>query len=115
EAQVKLDAEWAQRGLPPFGLGIGVSTGPVAAALLGSEERLQYTLVRDTVDLAQRLHDLAPPGGWLAVHQATRTALSSPPAECEALGEQAIKGRQSTVSAYKYQVVGAAVPAGGAS
>ena len=96
-----------------FGLGIGVSTGPVAAALLGSEERLEYTLVGDTVNLAQRLQDLARPGGCLVFSEATRSALSSPP-ECEALGEQAIKGRQSTVSAYKYQVVGAAVTAGGA-
>ena len=42
---------WRDEGLPPFGLGIGVTTGPVAAALLGSEERLEYTLVGDTVNL----------------------------------------------------------------
>jgi class 3 adenylate cyclase/FixJ family two-component response regulator len=114
EAQVELDKTWAERGLPPFGLGIGVSTGPVAAALLGSEERLEYTLVGDTVNLAQRLQDLARPGGCLVFSEATRVALSSQP-ECEALGEQAIKGRQGAVRAFKYQVVGAAVTAGGAS
>jgi class 3 adenylate cyclase len=114
EAQVALDATWAERGLPPFGLGIGVSTGPVAAALLGSEERLEYTLVGDTVNLAQRLQDLARPGGCLVFSEATRAALSSLPPECEPLGEQAIKGRQAAVRAFKYQVVGAAVTAGGA-
>ena len=31
--------------------------GTVAAALLGSEERVEYTLVGDTVNLAQRLQD----------------------------------------------------------
>ena len=62
-AQLALDVEWEARGLPPFGLGIGLSTGPVAAALLGSEERLEYTLVGDTVNLAQRLQDLARPAG----------------------------------------------------
>src|SRR5262249_2046199 len=104
-AQVELDADWAERGLPPFGLGIGLSTGTVAAALLGSEERLEYTLVGDTVNLAQRLQDLARPGGCLVFSEATRAALSSPP-ECEALGEQAVKGRQAAVQAYRYQVVG---------
>ena len=69
--------EWAERGLPPFGLGIGVSTGPVAAALLGSEERLEYTLVGDTVNLAQRLQDLARPAGCLVFSEATRTALDA--------------------------------------
>jgi len=108
EAQVELDAQWAARGLPPFGLGIGLSTGPVAAALLGSEERLEYTLVGDTVNLAQRLQDLARPAGCLVFSEATRAALGSAP-ECEALGEQAVKGRQAAVRAYKYQVVGRAV------
>ena len=75
-----------------------LSTGPVAAALLGSEERLEYTLVGDTVNLAQRLQDLARPGGCLVFSEATRAALSSPPAECEPLGEQAIKGRQAAVT-----------------
>jgi class 3 adenylate cyclase/ActR/RegA family two-component response regulator len=114
EAQVALDAVWAERGLPPFGLGIGVSTGPVAAALLGSEERLEYTLVGDTVNLAQRLQDLARPAGCLVFSEATRAAFSTPP-ECESLGEQAVKGRQAAVRAYKYQVVGSPIKAGGAS
>ena len=101
EAQVELDAEWAERGLPPFGLGIGLSTGPVAAALLGSEERLEYTLVGDTVNLAQRLQDLARPAGCLVFSEATRAALDTVP-ECEALGEQAVKGRQSPQSASRH-------------
>jgi len=104
-AQSELDAVWAERGLPPFGLGIGLSTGPVAAALLGSEERLEYTLVGDTVNLSQRLQDLARPAGCLVFSEATRSALSSPP-DAEPLGEQAVKGRQAAVRAYKYQVVG---------
>ena len=62
ERQHSLNARWAAVGRTAFGLGIGVSTGPVAAALLGSEERIEYTLVGDTVNLAQRLQDLARPG-----------------------------------------------------
>ena len=78
--------------MPPFGLGIGLSTGEVAAALLGSEERLEYTLVGDTVNLAQRLQDLARPAGCIVFSEATRAALRDA-ARCEALGEQAVKGR----------------------
>ena len=55
----------------PFGLGIGVSTGAVAAALLGSEERVEYTLVGDTVNLAQRLQDLARPSGRIVINEST--------------------------------------------
>jgi adenylate cyclase len=38
--------------LAPFGLGIGLSTGQVAAALLSSRERVEYTMAGDTVNLA---------------------------------------------------------------
>ena len=34
---------WAEEGLPPFGLGIGLSTGDVAAALLGSARSASST------------------------------------------------------------------------
>ena len=63
ENQRRLNERWSEDGLTPFGLGIGLSTGEVAAALLGSEERLEYTLVGDTVNLAQRLQELARPAG----------------------------------------------------
>ena len=53
---------WEKEGLPPFGLGLGLSTGEAAAALLGSEERLEYTLVGDTVNMSQRLQQLAEAG-----------------------------------------------------
>src|SRR5262249_3511793 len=61
ERQTHVNEHWTAEQLPEFGLGIGLSTGEVAAALLGSEERLEYTLVGDTVNLAQRLQDLARP------------------------------------------------------
>ena len=54
-------------GLPPFGLGLGLSTGEAAAALLGSAERLEYTLVGDTVNLCQRLQQLADKGETVLV------------------------------------------------
>ena len=60
--QAVLNAHWATQGMPAFGLGIGVTTGDVAAALLGSEERIEYTVVGDTVNLSNRLQQFAEPG-----------------------------------------------------
>ena len=50
--QAVLNQAWAAESLPPFELGIGLSTGEVAAAMFGSDERLDYTVVGDTVNLA---------------------------------------------------------------
>ena len=101
-AQVELDAVWADRGLKPFGLGIGISTGLVAAAMLGSEEHLEYTLVGDTVNLAQRLQDLARPAGCVVVAESTLGALDTVPAHDD-LGEQLVKGRQAPVHAFRIE------------
>jgi class 3 adenylate cyclase/FixJ family two-component response regulator len=113
--QETLNGRWRGEGLPEFGLGIGLSTGEVAAALLGSEERLEYTLVGDTVNLAQRLQDLARPAGTTVLSAATFEALRDPPA-VEPLGEQHVKGREGTVLAYRLVAradAGASIEMGG--
>jgi len=99
-AQATLNARWEAEGRPAFGLGIGLSTGPVAAALLGSEERLEYTLVGDTVNLAQRLQDLARPADRIVLSEPTFRELSTPPSDCTPLGDQLVKGRETPMAAY---------------
>jgi class 3 adenylate cyclase/FixJ family two-component response regulator len=105
ERQQGVNDRWRGESLPEFGLGIGLSTGDVAAALLGSEERVEYTLVGDTVNLAQRLQDLARPAGTTVISAPTLSALREEPA-VEAMGEQYVKGRETPVLAYR--VVGPA-------
>jgi len=97
-AQHRLNATWLEEGLPEFRLGIGISTGRVAAALLGSDERLEYTVVGDSVNLAQRIQQLAE-GGEIALSEATYNALGSRP-DAEQLEPQQVKGRHAAVVAY---------------
>jgi adenylate cyclase len=97
--QDEINERWAAIGLPAFGLGLGVSTGEAAAALLGSPERLEYTLVGDTVNLSQRLQQLAS-AGETVLSDATVRALSVP-VESRKLPEQLVKGRDTPVIAYK--------------
>lgn len=99
QRQAGLNRRWSEAGLPPFGLGIGVSTGEVAAALLGSDERLEYTVVGDTVNLSQRLQDLARPAGTTVLGETTVAALSEP-LDARALPPQRVKGREAPVVAY---------------
>jgi class 3 adenylate cyclase/FixJ family two-component response regulator len=99
ERQDAVNAQWRAEHRPEFGLGIGLSTGEVAAALLGSDERVEYTVVGDTVNLAQRLQDLARPAGSTVVSAATADALTSRP-PMEELDVQ-VKGRAAPVSAFR--------------
>jgi adenylate cyclase len=102
--QHEINTRWENEGLPAFGLGLGLSTGEAAAALLGSEERLEYTLVGDTVNLSQRLQQLAV-AGETVLSEATRKALTVP-VELIALPVQLVKGRESPVVAYKISAAG---------
>lgn len=100
DAQAKVNAEWEGIGLDTFGLGIGLSTGPVAAALLGSEERLEYTIVGDTVNLTQRLQQWAEPGESV-LSEPTWLSLTAP-VDGDALPPETVKGRAAPVRAYRF-------------
>lgn len=103
DAQTEINERWEEQGLPPFGLGIGISTGEVAAALLGSEERLEYTVVGDAVNLTQRLQQWAEAGETILT-EATWRALSAP-IQAEALAPAVVKGRHAPVQGYKVPAV----------
>jgi class 3 adenylate cyclase len=98
-AQSKVNSRWEAAGLAPFGLGIGLSTGAAAAALLGSEERLEYTLVGDTVNLTQRLQQWAK-AGETVLSEPTRAALTTP-VDGVVLPPAPVKGRATPVGAFK--------------
>ena len=98
EKQAVINDRWEVEGLPPFGLGIGISTGEAAAALLGSEERIEYTIVGDTVNLSQRLQQLAS-AGETVINDATLKELTVD-VGAHALAPQLVKGRDTPVEAY---------------
>jgi adenylate cyclase len=98
-AQCAVNERWKERDLPPFLLGIGLSTGDVAAALLGSEERLEYSVVGDAVNLAQRLQQWGE-GGQTVLSEPTYEALVEKP-ESERLEPALVKGRHAPVGAYR--------------
>jgi adenylate cyclase len=97
--QAEINAHWADDGLPAFGLGLGLSTGEAVAALLGSEERLEYTLVGDTVNLSQRLQQLAA-AGETVLSEGTVKSLTIH-VEFVPLPAQRVKGRDAPVISYK--------------
>ena len=99
-AQYRVNDEWLAEGRTPFELGVGLSSGTVAAALLGSDERVEYTLVGDVVNLCQRLQQFAQPGETV-LSETTWNTLTARPDPFEQLGEQLVKGRDTPVVAFR--------------
>lgn len=53
---------WEAQGHPTIGMRIGIFTGPLVAGSVGGKERLEYTVIGDTVNTASRLEGFAKEG-----------------------------------------------------
>ncbi len=64
ESLEELNGKRATQGKPPFRHGIGIYTGTVLAGNTGSEDRLSYALIGNTVNLASRIQELTKDLQW---------------------------------------------------
>jgi len=101
----RLNDQRAANGLPPYVTGIGLNTGAVTAGGLGTADRLNYTVIGDAVNIAQRLESMTRQFGANAIvlSENTAAALEEHAAEfhLELLGTQALKGKREEVIVYR--------------
>ncbi len=84
---------------PPIAIGIGLATGDVFAGYLGSERRLEYSVLGDTVNVASRLCGRADPGEIL-VSETLAAALTAPPPLAR-VGDLELRGRAGRVGVFR--------------
>lgn len=62
-ALIKFNKGRGSEKKPIIKIGCGINTGPVLAGQIGSQEKMEYTVIGDTVNLASRIETLNKPFG----------------------------------------------------
>jgi len=88
-----------QRDKPPLGMGIGIARGEVIHGNVGSHERLQYTVMGDTVNTASRLVDAAA-AGEILINDRVQQCLGDL-FKVEPLPPMHVKGKQEELQVYR--------------
>jgi adenylate cyclase len=91
-------------GLDPINLRVGVNSGQIQAGILGSEYRMEYTVVGDSVNLASRLCDAAEPGEALVSESVYNNGYYSE-VFAESAGTKEVKGKEQPVKIYRIRSV----------
>lgn len=96
----QLNADLVARDLPPLGFGIGLHHGSVIAAVVGSDEMMEFTVMGDVVNVAARVEALTRTHGVdILVTEAVRAKLDER-FRLETMPPAAVKGKSEPIVTY---------------
>jgi adenylate cyclase len=98
----ELNVRWRKEGRPTLEIGIGLNHGEAFAGNIGSERRLEFTVIGDTVNTASRLCSAAG-AGEILLSEEMRKALKSPP-KLTKRPPMELKGKSQPVPVYRVKL-----------
>lgn len=100
KALADLRKKWESEGKPRIDMGIGIHTGEAIVGSIGSADRMEYTAIGDTVNIASRLESATKEKGFqIIVSESTFLGLKEA-FPYKFLGELSLQGRSEPIKAY---------------
>jgi len=93
-----LSHRWTVPAMRNLGLGIGVHIGEVVVGNIGSQKLMDYTIIGDNVNIAQRLEQVAL-GGQIVISQAVYERANGY-VQSSSMPPVSLKGKRAPVTAY---------------
>jgi len=93
------NAEREKQGLPSVKIRVGINSGPAVVGNVGTEKRVDYTVLGSAVNIASRLESGVAKPGQLVISQNTLERIVGS-FKTESLGEFALKGLQQKMPVY---------------
>ena len=94
-----LSARRAIEGKPPIAVGIGINAGDAVAGTVGTEARMEYTVIGDSVNLASRLESHSKAGQILISEETYRKVQAA--VQARSLGRIKVKGKEDEIGVYE--------------
>ena len=96
----RFNALQRERGAVEIEIGIGISHGESISGNIGSEQRMEYTVIGDSVNIASRLEGLTKNHPYKILINDQIYEQVKDTFECVLLGEEFVKGRAQAVLVY---------------
>ncbi len=101
----RINRRRAERGEPAFITGIGINTGAMTAGGLGTADRMNFTIIGDTVNTTQRIQDITREFGesGVVISENTLNSLQNGTERfhIESLGQHTFKGKLELLWLYR--------------